>query len=179
MTDQKRHFWRTSISKFFLAPKCSLDLGDPFSEFQRCSLIRSQRKRRGSNVHFDLPGGAVSGCCTSVTRNRRTCQTSESRVAVAHVLILTTIVRSWLIDKQAKRCSLLKFLFMLFVNLPSPGLWLAIVVAMFLMLSLQINVNCPCLTSCAYASWPTKRTVTERAGAVVQLKGQAKHPFSP
>ena len=61
-----------------------------------------EKVRRGKNDCFDPIGGARLRLY--LTRNRHTCQTTrESRVAVAHIVTLYVVVRSWLIDKQAKK----------------------------------------------------------------------------
>ena len=103
-----------------------------------------------------------------LTRNRHTCQTTrESRVAVAHVVTLYVVVRSWVIDKQAKKMQPAQVV----VGEASPGLGLVVVVPPSLMsTSLQRNVSCSSSASRAYASFPTTRTETQTAGVVVRLK---------
>ena len=112
-----------------------------------------------------------------LTRNRHTCQTTrESRVAVAHVVTLYAVVRSWVdvIDKQAKKMQPVQVV----VGEASPGLGLVVVVALSLMsTSLQRNVSCSSSASRGYASFPTTRTETQRAGVVVRLKEQQSNLF--
>ena len=88
------------------------------------------------------------------------CQTTrESRVPVAHVVTLYVVVRSWVIDKQAKKMQPVQVV----VGDASPGLGLVVVVALSLMsTSLPTNVSCSSSASRAYASFPTTRTETRR-----------------
>ena len=93
--------------------------------------------------------------------------TRESRVAVAHVVTLYVVVRSWVIDKQAKKMQPAQVV----VGEASPGLGLVVVVPPSLMsTSLQRNVSCSSSASRAYASFPTTRTETQTPGVVVRLK---------
>ena len=86
-----------------------------------------------------VPNKRKSGCC----RARR------------HPVYV--VVRSWLIEKQAKKMQ--PALKILLVKLSSPGLGPVVVVALSLMsTSLQRNVSCSSSVSRAYASFPATRT---------------------
>ena len=87
---------------------------------------------------------------------------------------------TWLYDlgsltSKRKRCSLFK---LLLVKLSSPGLRLVVVALSLMSTSLQRNVSCSSFASRAYASFPTMRTETQRAGVLVRLKEQQINPFS-
>ena len=92
------------------------------------------------------------------------------------VVTLYVVVRSWVdvIDKQAKKMQPVQVV----VGEVSPGLGLVVVFALSLMsTSLQRNASCSSSASRAYASFPTTRTETQRAGVVLRLKEQQSNLF--
>ena len=86
----------------------------------------------------------------------------------------------WLYDlgsvtSKVKRCSMFK---LWLVKQSSRGLRLVVVAGLSLMsTSLQRNVSCSASAPHAYASFPTTRTETQRAGVIVRLKEQQSNLF--
>ena len=162
-TDQKRDFWRRYISHFLHLGDMSFQVSALFFDWKWKKRERKERslwstRRRRPRLLY-------------LTRNRHTCQTTrESRVAVAHVVTLNVVVRSWVIDKQAKTMQPVQVV----VGEASPGLGLPVLVVALSLMSanLQRNISCSSSASRAYASFPTTRTETQTAGVVVRLKKQ-------
>ena len=145
----------------FLRPRRSVVPG--FS-----AVLRLEVEEKGEERTMVLIHSAAPSRLFYLTRNRHTYQTTrESRVAVAHVVTLYVVVRSWVIDKQAKKMQPAQVV----VGEASPGLGLVVVVPPSLMAtSLQRNVSRSSSASRAYASFTMTRTETQTAGVVVRLK---------